>query len=270
MDHLHDNHAADASENREFVTALARGLDALRICARYPNGMTLSAVARELSLPRAAVRRSLLTLSAMGYVSQTGAIFQITPKVLDLAAGMMNLPLPKLAHPVLQQLSDTLQESASVAILDGLDILYVARSESRRILSVDLGIGARLPAWCTSMGRVLLAYLSESQRREHMPIELVARTPRTITDRVLLSTLLDRIRDDGFCIQDQELEMGLRSVAVPIWGAEGRVVAALNVSTQAARTPFSQLEKQVVSAAKRSAAEIGQRLRNSGSGTIRS
>ncbi|WP_159103447.1 IclR family transcriptional regulator domain-containing protein [Asaia prunellae] len=220
------------------MTALARGLDALRICARYPNGMTLSAVARELSLPRAAVRRSLLTLSAMGYVSQTGAIFQITPKVLDLAAGMMNLPLPKLAHPVLQQLSDTLQESASVAILDGLDILYVARSESRRILSVDLGIGARLPAWCTSMGRVLLAYLSESQRREHMPIELVARTPRTITDRVLLSTLLDRIRDDGYCIQDQELEMGLRSVAVPIWGAEGRVVAALNVSTQLQEHPF--------------------------------
>lgn len=256
-----DDRTGEPAENRDFVTALARGLDVLRVCAQERDGITLAAVAQRVDLPRAAARRALLTLVATGYLTQSGRLFQVTPRVLDLSAGMKDLPLPRLAQPILNGLSQTLGESASLAILDGMDILYIARTETRRILAVDLSIGARLPAWCTSMGRVLLAALPDDERPRHMPATLDARTSRTITDPAALADLFSQIRHDGYCIQDQELETGLRSVAAPVCGPDGRVVAALNVSTQATRTPMRDLRKFVVPAVVDAAMAVSRALR---------
>ncbi|NHN86344.1 helix-turn-helix domain-containing protein [Acetobacter musti] len=254
--------ADDVTESRDFVTALARGLDVLRACAAAPEGLSLSDVARETDLPRAAARRALLTLVATGYVVQNGRLFQPTPRVLDLSARVADMPLPRLAQPILDRLSHTLGESASLAILDGTDILYIARSEIRRILAVDLRVGAKLPAWCTSMGRVLLAALPEAERRRHIPEKLDARTFRTTTDHKTLNTLLDEIRADGYCLQDQELEPGLRSVAAPVSGHDGSVVAALNISTQATRTPLRVLRRTIVPAVTEAAAALGNALQH--------
>ncbi|GBQ19087.1 IclR family transcriptional regulator C-terminal domain-containing protein [Gluconacetobacter sacchari] len=253
--------ADEPAESRDFVTALARGLDVLRVCAQAPEGLTLADVARQVDLPRAAVRRALLTLVTTGYLVQYGRLFQVTPRVLDLSARMKDLPLPRLAQPILNQLSETLNESASLAILDGRDILYIARTETRRILAVDLTVGARLPAWCTSMGRVLLAALPDTERRGHMPPVLDARTPRTTTDLAALGRLFAQIRRDGYCVQDQELETGLRSVAAPVRGPDGTVVAALNVSTQAARTSMRDLRKLVIPAVVDAATALGHALK---------
>ncbi|MCP1196043.1 helix-turn-helix domain-containing protein [Acetobacter senegalensis] len=252
----------DVTESRDFVTALARGLDVLRVCAAAPEGRSLSDVARETDMPRAAARRALLTLVATGYVVQSGRLFQPTPRVLDLSARVADMPLPRLAQPILDKLSNTLGESASLAILDGTDILYIARSENRRILAVDLRVGAKLPAWCTSMGRVLLAVLSEAERSRHIPKKLDSRTTRTTTDHETLSMILDSIKDDGYCIQDQELELGLRSVAAPVFGHDGKVVAALNISTQASRTPLRLLRHTIVPAVREAAVALGHAIQH--------
>ncbi|KAA8385835.1 helix-turn-helix domain-containing protein [Acetobacter tropicalis] len=261
MEHIPNGLTDDPVESRDFVTALARGLDVLKTCSDAPDGLTLSDVARKVNLPRAAVRRALLTLVATGYLAQNGRLFQSTPRVLDLSGRVSDLPLPRLAQPILNQLSHTLGESASLAILDGQDILYIARSEARRILAVDLTVGGHLPAWCTSMGRVLLAGLSEPERLQHLPPVLEARTSRTITDFDTLHQHLKQIRSDGYCVQDQELEAGLRSVAAPVLGHKSKVVAALNVSTQATRTPLRELKRYILPAVIDAAAALGQALR---------
>ncbi|NHO33020.1 IclR family transcriptional regulator domain-containing protein [Acetobacter fallax] len=251
----------ESIESRDFVTGLARGLDVLRVCAASPEGLTLSDVARVVDLPRAAVRRSLLTLVATGYVTRSGRLFQPTPRVLGLSARVADMTLPRLAQPVLDELSRTLDESASLATLDGPDILYIGRSETRRILSVDLSVGSRLPAWCTSMGRILLAALPPGERQSHIPTILPARTPKTITDHARLSATLDDIATAGYCILEQELETGLRSVAAPVRDGEGRVVAALNVGTQAARTSLRDVRRVIVPAVVRAAATLTEAVR---------
>ncbi|GAN67304.1 IclR family transcriptional regulator domain-containing protein [Acetobacter orleanensis] len=244
------------SESREFVTALARGLEVLRVCAARPEGMTLSEAAQAVGLPRAAVRRSLLTLTATGYLSQVGRIFIPTPKVLNLSARVADLPLPRLAQPVLTELSRTLDESASLATLDGKDILYIARAETHRILAVDLSVGSRLPAWCTSMGRVLLAALPEEARNQHIPEQLTARTARTVTDKVALQDILINIREQGYCLLDQELELGLRSVAAPVRNSAGDVIAALNVGMHATRMSLKDVQHTVVPAVIKAACRL--------------
>ncbi|MCP1246665.1 helix-turn-helix domain-containing protein [Acetobacter cerevisiae] len=248
--------AENISENREFVTALARGLEVLRVCAARPEGMTLSEAAQAVGLPRAAVRRSLLTLTAMGYLSQAGRIFMPTPKVLNLSARVADLPLPRLAQPLLTELSRSLDESASLATLDGMDILYIARAETNRILAVDLSVGSRLPAWCTSMGRVLLSALPAEARNQHIPEQLTARTARTVTDRVALNDILTNIRQHGYCLLDQELELGLRSVAAPVRNSAGDVVAALNVGMHATRMSLKEMQQTIVPAVIRTASSL--------------
>ncbi|NHN83612.1 IclR family transcriptional regulator [Acetobacter musti] len=214
-----------------------------------------------VDLPRAAVRRSLLTLVATGYVTRSGRLFQPTPRVLGLSARVADMPLPRLAQPVLDDLSRSIDESASLATLDGPDILYIGRSETRRILGVDLSVGSRLPAWCTSMGRVLIAALPAAERQAHIPANLTARTPKTITDHAELDAVLDGIAADGYCILEQELELGLRSVAAPVRDGTGQVVAALNVGTQAARTSLRDVRRIIVPAVIRAAATLTEAIR---------
>ncbi|MFT9027099.1 hypothetical protein HK13_08920 [Acetobacter indonesiensis] len=250
----------ESAESRDFVTALARGLDVLRVCAGKPEGLTLSEVANFVALPRAAVRRSLITLVSTGYLFQTGRLFIPTTKVLSLSARVKDMPLPRLAQPILESLSKALDESASLAVLDGKDILYIGRAEANRILSVDLSVGARLPAWCTSMGRVLLASLSEEERKQHIPEQLTMRTVHTIGDKSQLNGAFDSIRKQGFCLLDQELELGLRSVAAPVHDSTGKVIAALNVGMHAARLSLDAVNENVVPAVVKAAQDLSEAI----------
>lgn len=238
----------DEAEGRDFVIALARGIEVLGACGRSDGGVTLAEAARLTGLSRATVRRSLLTLAAMGYVAADGRRFALTPKVLTLAGGnLRTMPLPRRAQPVLDRISQQLGESCSLATLDGDQIIYVARAETRRIISVDLTVGSRLPASCTSMGRVLLAGLPQEELSRRLAgLKLEPLTQHTVTQPAALLALLTQVREQGFCLVDQELELGLRSLAVPVRDAAGAVSAAINVSTQVARVDEAHLRTVIL------------------------
>jgi IclR family transcriptional regulator, pca regulon regulatory protein len=218
-----------------YVQSLDRGLAVIRAFdAEHPR-LTLSDVARRTGLTRAAARRFLHTLVDLGYVAADGRLFALRPRVMELGYAYLSaLGLPEISRPHLERLAAAVGESASVSVLDGTDITYVSRVASRRIMSVDLGVGTRLPAYATSMGRVLLAGLPEDEVEEHLGA-LAALTRYTITDREQLVAELARVREQGWAIVDEELEEGLRSLAAPVRDRDGRVVAAVNVSTAARR-----------------------------------
>ncbi|WP_296370716.1 IclR family transcriptional regulator C-terminal domain-containing protein [Pseudonocardia sp.] len=212
-----------------YVQSLARGLAVIRAFDADAPALSLSDVARRTGLTRAAARRFLLTLVELGYVRTDGRLFTLTPRVLELGfAYLSSLSLPEIAAPHLEALVERVHESASVSVLDGADVVYVARVPTSRIMTLAITIGTRFPAHATSMGRVLLAAQSPRPR-----VELRALTDRTVTDPAVLDRELDAVRDNGFCVVDEELELGLRSIAVPIRDAAGAVVAAANVSSRA-------------------------------------
>ncbi|GAB2927725.1 IclR family transcriptional regulator C-terminal domain-containing protein [Rhodococcus aerolatus] len=232
----------------DFVQSLARGLAVIRsFDAEHPQ-QSLSDVARTTGLTRAAARRFLLTLTELGYVRSDGRGFALTPRVLELGfAYLSSRSLPEVAAPHLEALVEQVHESASVSVLDGDDVVYVARVPTARIMTVAITIGTRFPAHATSMGRVLLAALPDDElaaRLERLPRS--PRTARTTTDPRALRRTLSRVRAEGYALVDQELEDGLRSVAVPVHDAAGAVVAAANVSTHAARTPTAALRRDVL------------------------
>jgi len=222
--------------DRQFVQSLERGLSVIRALSA-PEPQTLSDVARATGLTRAASRRFLLTLQQLGYVHLDGTRFQLTPQVLELGyAYLSSLTLPEVAQPHLEKLVDEIHESSSVSVLDGTDVVYVARVPTRRIMRVAISVGTRFPAYATSMGRVLLAGLEPEALADVLDrTELMALTPETIHEAGALHAELDRVRDDGYALVDQELEAGLRSIAAPIRGRSGAVVAAINVSAHATR-----------------------------------
>ena len=242
---------------RDFVAALARGLEVLRHCAASGSaGTTLADVARATGFSRAAVRRSLLTMTQCGYLQTDGRRFQSTPRVKLLAAAIPGASAAGRAQPILEQTSRKLDESVSLATLDGAEIVYVARAERRRILALDLKVGARLPAYATSMGRVLLAFLPADRLAPLMALPRVKRTPRTVIDEAGLRLVLERVREDRYCLVDGELELGLRSLAVPIARSDGSVAAALNVSTLGARTRLPEMRRTLLPALQQAAAAI--------------
>lgn len=224
---------ANHEENPEFVRALGRGLDVITAFSEQHPSMTLAEIANRVSLTRATTRRFLLTLEALGYVRIVGKEFSLTPKVLELGYSYLSsLGLPELISPHLVRLSATVHESASAAVLDGTDILYIARSAGRKLMQIRINVGTRFPAYLTSMGRVLLAGYSDSEVEQivsSMPLE--AKTPNTITSVPKLLSTIREVRSKGWCLVDGELEAGLRSIAVPIHDSQGHVVAAVNVST---------------------------------------
>jgi len=216
----------------QFVQSLARGLGVISAFdAQHPR-MSLSDVARRTGLTRATARRFLLTLEELGFVRTDGRLFELTPKVLQLGYSYLSsLSLPALATPHLEALSERLQESTSASVLDGSDIVYVARVSTHRIMTVAIAVGTRFPAHATSMGRVLLAGLEPAQLEHYFrTTTLEAFTELTLTDRERLEADLRRVRAQGWAIVDQELEVGLRSAAAPVTDSAGRVVAAVNVS----------------------------------------
>ncbi len=218
------------------VQSLVRGLAVIRTFSADRPRQTLAQVAEATGLARATARRFLHTLVSIGYAGTDGTEFWLTPRVLELGYSYMSgLGLPALAQPRLEELSLRVNESSSLSVLDGPDVVYVNRVPVRRIMTVSITIGTRFPAYATSMGRVLLSGLGEEELDEYFATtELVSLSPATIADEARLRQEIGQIRDQGWAIVDQELEPGLRSLAAPVHSPEGRIVAAVNISTQTA------------------------------------
>jgi IclR family pca regulon transcriptional regulator len=239
-----------------FVQSLARGLAVIRAFDADHAELTLSEVAKECGLPRAAARRFLLTLADLGYVRTDGPRFRLTPRVLELGfAFLSSLPLPEIAEPHLERLVAEVHESASMSVLDGGHIVYVARVPTRRIMTVNITVGTRFPAHITAMGRVLLAHLPAAERASRLASLLAEPrdrhgepppTPHTLSDPERLAAELERVREQGFAVVDQELEEGLRSIAAPVRDSGGAVVAAVNVPVHASRTGPEELRESVL------------------------
>jgi IclR family pca regulon transcriptional regulator len=233
----------DQAREPYFVQSLERGLAVIRAFDAHHPELTLSEVARICDLTRAAARRFLLTLTDLGYVRTDGRLFSLTPRVLELGyAFLSSLTLPEVAQPHLEQLSAEVHESSSVSVLDGDDVVYVARVPTRRIMAVAINVGTRFPAYATSMGRVLVAHLPPERVQAYLGrVRLDRLTARTVGSVAELRTELDRVREQGYAIVDQELEEGLRSMAAPVRDRSGAVGAAVNVSVHASRTSVAAM-----------------------------
>ncbi len=242
----------------DHVQSLERGLTVIRAFDSEHRELGLSEVARISGLSRAAARRFLLTLVALGYVHHADGRFSLRPRVLELGyAYLSSLSLPEVAQPHMETLVAAVDESSSVSVLDDAEIVYVVRVPTRRIMSITIAVGTRLPAYATSMGRVLLAGLDGDELEARLArIQLAPLTPYTITEVDDLRTVLQRVGADGFAAVDQELEEGLRSLAVPIRDGSGTVIAALNVSAHASRGTMATLRRDVLPRARQAAAAI--------------
>lgn len=242
----------------DYVQSLDRGLSVIRAFDASRPELALSDVARETGLTRATARRFLLTLVRLGYVRQDGNRFSLRPRVLELGYSYLSaLSLPELAQPHMETLVAQVNESSSIAVLDDTEIVYVVRVPTSRIMSITIAVGTRLPAYPTSMGRVLLAALDPEALDERLArMEIRSLTPTTVADVERLRRQLDRVRAQGWAAVDQELEQGVRSVAVPIRDAAGAVSAALNVSVHASRMTMPTLRKQVLPQLLQTAAAI--------------
>lgn len=230
---------------REFVQGLERGLAVIRSFSAQTPSLTIALVAERTGLTRATARRYLRTLAALGYVVQEGDRFSLTPRLLDLGFTYLStLDVTSVVHPFMDTVTNTLHESCSVSVLDNHDIVYIARRAANRIMSINLAVGSRLPAHATSMGKVLLAYLSTDALERYF--ETVVREPltaHTIVDEKALRAALELALEDGWAIADQESELGVRSVAAPLVGRNGEVEAAINVSAHATRVSLEQLHQ---------------------------
>jgi IclR family transcriptional regulator, pca regulon regulatory protein len=227
----------------DFMTSLARGLHVIRAFAGFGCRLTIADVSRATGLTRAVVRRCLYTLRELGYAGTDGRLYFLQPRVLDLGfAYLHSAPVPVAAQPILDEVSKTLGEASSVGVLDSGTVLFVGRAATNHIVSISLGVGSRLPAYCTALGRILLATLAPEQLDSQLAnVEFVQHTRHTVTSRQRLDEILACVRNDGFAVNDQELEIGLRSIAVPIRNVAGTTIAAMNVSTQASRMTRREL-----------------------------
>lgn len=248
-----------------FMSSLARGLAVIRAFSQQRRELTIAQLSHRTDIPRAAVRRCLYTLAKLGYVgTEDGRTYALRPRILALGhAYLSSTPLATAVQPLLDQISDELHESSSMAVLEGDEILYIARSSTTtRLMSIDLGLGSRLPAYCTSMGRVLLAELPPDDLGHYLSrVKLTRLTNRTVSSVADLKRVLAEVRRDGYAIVDQELEIGLRSMAVPVRDASGRCVAAINVGTQSARVSVAEMQARFLMPLQAAAAELAVLVR---------
>jgi IclR family transcriptional regulator, pca regulon regulatory protein len=260
--------AADTDEalyrvgDPDFMTSLARGLHVIRAFSGVDRRLTIADVSRATGLTRAVVRRCLYTLRELGYAATDGRTYSLQPRILNLGyAYLSTAPIPIAAQPVLEELSEQLGEATSVAVLDDGAVVYVARAATRRIMAVTLGVGSRLPAYCTALGRALLAGLPPEQAAQELSkFELVAHTRFTVTSRRRVEEILAEARTDGFALNDQELEIGLRAIAVPVRNVLGTTVAAMNVSAQASRVTRRELLEKGLPLLRAAAERLGNQL----------
>jgi IclR family pca regulon transcriptional regulator len=230
----------------DMVAGLAKGLAVIEAFEESRPRLSIAEVARAVGLERATARRCLLTLVKLGYADYDGKFFSLTPRVMRLGHAYLSAtPLPRVVQPYLERLSAETGESCSASVLEGGEIVYVARASQRRVMSISLDVGSRLPATTSSMGRVLLAAMPEAEARRLVEAsERRALTPNTRTTVEAVMDEVARVRAEGFAINDEELEIGLRSIAVPIFGVDKRVVAALNIGAQALRVSVARMTEE--------------------------
>jgi IclR family pca regulon transcriptional regulator len=259
-----NGHARDS----DFVQSLDRGLAVIRAFGPDRERLSLSDVARETGLTRAATRRFLLTLVKLGYVRSDGRQFSLRPRVLELGyAYLSGLGLPEVASPHLEELVARVRESSSISVLDGQHIVYVARVPTKRIMTVAISVGTRFPAYATSMGRVLLAGLPAAELDAYLrDADLAPITARTVTGPDGLMQIVRETGRQGYAIVDQELEEGLRAIAAPIHGAGGTVIAAINLSAHASRVSMDAMRADLLPALLETAGRIEEDLRSQGQG----
>lgn len=248
----------DALTDPSFMTSLARGLAVIKAFSDQRRSLTIAQISHRTGIPRAAVRRCLYTLRQLGYVDSEANNFSLKPKILTLGYSYLSsTPLTVSAQPCLNGISRALNESCSLAVLDEDEVLYVSRSATSRIMSVALNTGSRLPAYCTSLGRVLLAHLPEEALATYFSrTELKAYTERTVVNAKRLEEILAEVRGAGYALVEEELEIGLRSIAVPVRGASGNVIAALNIGAQATRVSAKKMKDEFLPVLLRGAQEL--------------
>jgi IclR family pca regulon transcriptional regulator len=251
------------TEKKQSLQSLERGLAVIQVFSATNPALTLSDVARLTGITRATARRILLTLEELGYVRSDGRLFSLTPRVLSLGwAYLSSLNIWEAAQPLMQELAERTGESCSIGTLDLPDVVYVAEVQSRRIVNVAVGPGMRLPAHATCTGRMLLAGLSDPELAAFLDSATLDRfTSHTITDRTRLGKAVATARTQGWTVSDQELEVGLRSVAAPITGRDGRTVAAMNVFGASTRVTTEQLKRRVLPALLDAAEQVSTSLR---------
>ncbi|SDX10111.1 IclR family transcriptional regulator domain-containing protein [Roseicitreum antarcticum] len=248
---------------RDYVSSLVRGLDVLRAFNRTRRKMSLTEVAAETGNTRAGARRILLTLVHEGYAVADGKLFDLTPQVLELGFSVLSSKGAwDIARPFIDHLSDEIRESVSAAVLDKFDVVYVSGAQYHRVISVGITVGARFPAHCTATGRVLLA----AQPEEMWPgilqnIPLTPMTPHTVTDRHKLRAILEETREKGWNLVDEELEIGLASIAVPLRSSQGVLVGAINVGVPTVRMSVDEIVETVLPRLLETAANISQALK---------
>ncbi|MEC4718598.1 IclR family transcriptional regulator C-terminal domain-containing protein [Noviherbaspirillum sp. CPCC 100848] len=248
----------DALTDPSFMTSLARGLAVIRAFSDQRRSLTIAQISHRTGIPRAAVRRCLFTLKQLGYVDSEANNFSLKPKILTLGYSYLSsTPLTVSAQPTLNAISRALNESCSLAVLDEREVLYVSRSATSRIMSVALNTGSRLPAYCTSLGRVLLAHLDDEALAAYFgQVELKAFTDKTVVSEARLRDILSRVQGAGYALVEEELEIGLRSIAVPVRGASGSVIAALNIGAQATRVSARKMNEEFLPVLLRGAQEL--------------
>lgn len=259
---FHMSNTAGSERPPEFVQSLERGLAVIQAFSNEKSRLTLSEVARETNLTRAAARRFLITLEHLGYITSDDRWFSLRPSILKLGYSYISsFSVANLAQRHLEILSEQTHESCSASVLDGDDVVYVARASTNRIMSINLSVGARLPAYCTSMGRVALAALNEDQLEAYLAtIDMQPLTNKTITTVSELREEVERVREQGWSLLDQELEQGVRSIAVPVRDGSGRVVASINTSGHAARVSIDSLKEDLLPLLQECAAQIERDL----------
>lgn len=245
----------------DFIQSLERGLVVINTFSKERPAQTLSEVALLTGLTRATVRRVLLTLAELGYVHQNGRLFSLTPKVLDLGYSFLSsFHVLEFAQAPMERLVEEVNESSSMSVLDGSDIVYVARVPTTRIMTISLALGSRLPAYPTSMGRVLLAGRPDSEIDDYIARTTFEPLTRyTTTDKDKFRAILLKTRAQGYAVVDQELEVGVRSLAAPIHNGRGEVMAAMNVSCHATRAGMTRLREEFLPRLLATAEEVSKR-----------
>lgn len=236
--------------NPDFVLSLARGLRVIESFEGHQEGRSIVEISQSTDLSRASIRRILLTLQLLGYVEKSRQVYRLKTQVLRLGFSFLSSSsVVEAARPVLERITDQLHESSSMSMLDAGEIVYVARSAASRVLAAGLSVGSRLPAYCTSMGRVLLASLPDAELQAYLhQLKPRAYTPKTIVRVSQLKKAILAARRDGYAVVDEELEAGLRSIAVPVFTRSKHVVAAINVGTHVSRVDQTTLMKRCLPA----------------------
>jgi IclR family transcriptional regulator, pca regulon regulatory protein len=253
---------ASQAGNPDFVLSLARGLRVIESFEGHHDGRSINEISQSTGLSRAAIRRILLTLELLGYVERSRQVYRLKTQVLRLGFSYLSSSsVVEAARPVLEHITEQLHESCSMSMLDGGQIVYVVRSAASRVLAAGLSVGSRLPAYCTSMGRVLLAALPDEDLAEYLRnLKPRAYTPKTLTRVSQIKRTILEVRKNGYAIVDEELEAGLRSIAVPVSTRANRVVAAINVGTHISRIDREALMERCLPALQQGARSLRNML----------